>query len=295
VDLSVIVILHNMQREAVRTLSSLSRQVQTGLGGVEYEIIAIDNGSCLPLQPAQIAPFGAGLKYINLETDSVSPVGAVNLGAQVAKGDYVAVIVDGARMASPGLIGTSLLGTRLAASPFVFALSWHLGPKIQNVSMLEGYDQAVEDDLLASIAWPDDGYRLFDISTIALSSEGGFLAGVPPECSWFCMKRSTFLDIGGFDTGFVSPGGGLVNHEFRNRVLTVPGITPVGVLGEGVFHQFHGGVATNVPLAEHPWESFEVEYRRLRGASFSPLPAPTPLYVGRMCARARRFLMQPHG
>jgi hypothetical protein len=198
-------------------------------------------------------------------------------------------------MASPGLISTSLLGAGLAANPFVFALAWHLGPKIQNISMLEGYDQAAEDELLESIEWPDDGYRLFEISTIASSSEAGFLAGVPPECSWFCMKRSTFLDIGGFDTGFVSPGGGLVNHEFRNRVLTIPGITPVGVLGEGVFHQFHGGVATNVPLAEHPWESFDVEYRRLRGTSFSPIPAPTPLYVGRMCDGARRFLFQPHG
>jgi glycosyltransferase involved in cell wall biosynthesis len=295
VDLSIIVIFHNMQREAARTLSSLGRGVQRGLRDIEYEVIAIDNGSSLPLQPAHIEAFGDGLHYVNLETASVSPVGAVNLGAQIAKGKYVAVIVDGARMASPGLISTSLLGTRLAANPFVFALSWHLGPKIQNISMLEGYDQAAEDRLLESIAWPDDGYRLFEISTIAASSEGGFLTGVPPECSWFCMKRSTFLDIGGFDTGFASPGGGLVNHEFRNRVLTIPGITPVGVLGEGVFHQFHGGIATNVPLSEHPWESFDVEYRRLRGTNFSPIPAPAPLYVGRMCTQARRFLLPSTG
>ncbi len=294
-DLSIIVILHNMRREAVRTLRSLSRELQQGLGGIKYQVIAIDNGSSQPLQPADIDPFRDHVTHIFLETDSVSPVGAINLGAQIAKGEHVAVIVDGARMASPGLISASLLATRLATSPFVFALSWHLGPKIQNISMLEGYDQAIEDALLESIAWPDDGYRLFEISTIAPSSEPGFLAGVPPECSWFCMKRSTFLEMGGFDPGFASPGGGLVNHDFRNRVLEIPGIVPVGVLGEGVFHQFHGGVATNVPLVEHPWESFDVEYRRLRGANFSPIAGPTPLYVGRMGDQARRFLAPSQG
>jgi hypothetical protein len=75
----------------------------------------------------------------------------------------------------------------------------------------------------------------------------------------------------------------------------VEGITPVGVLGEGVFHQFHGGVATNVPLVEHPWESFDAEYRRLRGESFTPAPSPEPLYVGSMRPAPRRFLFAPQG
>jgi hypothetical protein len=295
VKLSVIVVFHDMQREAVRTLHSLSRMGQTGIADLEYEVIAIDNGSSRPLQPAHFAAFQEDMAHINLQTDAVSPVDAVNLGARIAKGEYIAVIVDGARMASPGLISTSLLGTQLAAEPFVFALAWHLGPKIQNVSMLEGYDQAAEDALLESIAWPSDGYRLFDISTIASSSEKGFLTGVPPETSWFCMKRSTFLKMGGFYEGFTSPGGGLVNHDFRNRVLEIPGIVPVGVLGEGVFHQFHGGVATNVPLKDHPWENFDQEYRRLRGAAFTPVAGPEPLYVGSMNAAARRFIFPTQG
>lgn len=288
--LSIIVICHNMRREASRTLRSLSRALQIGIDGIEYQIIAIDNGSSQPLDSSEVRRLGSEITHVNLETSAVSPVGAVNLGAQIASGDYIAVIVDGARMASPGLIRTSLLATQLASEPFVFALSWHLGPKIQNISMLEGYDQAAEDDLLAGIAWPADGYRLFEISTIAPSSEGGFMNGVPPECSWFCMKRTTFLEMGGFEPGFASPGGGLVNHDFRNRALQIPGITPIGVIGEGVFHQFHGGVATNVPLSEHPWESFDTEYRRLRGSNFAPIPAPEPLYIGRMGTSARLFL-----
>lgn len=293
--LSVVVIFHNMRREAVRTLFSLGRAGQTDVEDLDYEVIAIDNGSSVPLAPSHVESLPPNIRYCRYETASVSPVGAVNWGVQMARGEYVAVIVDGARMASPGLLHATMLGTRLVGEPFVFALAWHIGPKIQNVSMLEGYCQAVEDELLNSIAWPEDGYRLFGISTIAPSSETGFLTGVPPECSWLCMRRSTFLAMGGFEEGFVSPGGGLVNHDFRNRALAIDGITPVGVLGEGVFHQFHGGVATNVPLVEHPWESFDAEYRRLRGSSFVATPSPDPLYVGTMHPAARRFLFLQQG
>lgn len=81
-----------------------------------------------------------------------------------------------------------------------------------------------------------------------------------------------------------------MNHDFRNRVLGIPGIVPVGVLGEGVFHQFHGGVATNVPLTDHPWENFDQEYKRLRGKAFAPIAGPDPLYIGSMSAAARRFV-----
>ena len=136
--LSIVVIFHDMRREAVRTLFSLGRAGQTGIESLEYEIIAIDNGSRIPLAPEYVESLPANVRYCRYETASVSPVAAVNWGAQVASGEYVAVIVDGARMASPGLLHATMLGTQLVPEPFVFALAWHLGPKIQNVSMLEG-------------------------------------------------------------------------------------------------------------------------------------------------------------
>ena len=196
----------------------------------------------------------------------------MNLGAAMARGEYLAVIVDGARMASSRLVAHTLMGAKLCTDPAVFSLSWHLGPDVQNKSMLEGYNQAVEDELLDSIDWPHDSNRLFEISTLAQSSGGGFLGGVPSEFSWICTRRDTFLALGGFDEAFQSPGGGQVNHDFRNRLMTRPGITPVMLLGDGVFHQFHGGVATNVPMAQHPAESFREEYKRLRGEYYRPAP-----------------------
>lgn len=291
-QLSVVVIFHNMQREARRTLYSLSNAYQAGVDTSEYEVIAIDNGSAQPLLADEVRGYGPNFRYDFFETESVSPVDAVNAGAAMATGKHIAVIVDGARMATPGLIWSTLKGLQLFPETFVCALSWHLGPDIQGMSMQKGYDQAEEDRLLASIKWPEDGYRLFEISTIAPSSRKGFLGNVPPECSWFAMPRDLFLKIGGFEPRFRSPGGGLVNQDFRNRVLSMPGITPVVLLGEGVFHQFHGGIATNVRTQDLPIKiaQFREEYFSIRGSRTVFQASPSAVFFGKLPKQSRRFI-----
>jgi glycosyltransferase involved in cell wall biosynthesis len=283
-----------MRREAQRTLHSLSTAYQVDVSVSDYEVIAIDNGSTQALSAEEVQRHGPNFRYHYYQTDSVSPVDAVNMGAQFATGEHVAVIVDGARMATPGLIWATMKGSEMFANPFVCALSWHLGPDIQGMSMQHGYNQAEEDRLLDSISWPEDGYRLFDISTIAPSSKKGFLEGVPPECSWFAMPRSMFLDMGGFDERFRSPGGGLVNHDFRNRVLTRPIIAPVVLLGEGVFHQFHGGIATNVRTQDLPptLALFREEYERIRKKKLRSSKSPPAVFFGKVPLHARRFFTE---
>ena len=49
---------------------------------------------------------------------------------------------------------------------------------------------------------------------------------------------------------------GLVNLDFFRQVVESSLCTSGILLGEGTFHQFHGGVATNVSLDEHPWILF---------------------------------------
>src|SRR5262249_1257950 len=43
--LSVVVVFYNMRREAARTLHSLSRTYQQDIGDLDYEVIAVENGS----------------------------------------------------------------------------------------------------------------------------------------------------------------------------------------------------------------------------------------------------------
>jgi glycosyltransferase involved in cell wall biosynthesis len=288
--LSIIVVFHNMVREAERTLYTLGTTYQSESYCEDYEVIAVDNGSTNPLDPERVQQFGPQFSYHYLETTSVSPVDAVNTGVQLSNGELIGIIVDGARMASPGLIRQTRNVARLYANPFICSLSWHLGPDIQNRSMLDGYDQTREDTLLDSIDWRRRGYDLFTISTLAPSSEPGFLAPIPPECSWLSMRREQFLALGGLDSKFQSPGGGYVNHDFRNRALATPNIAPIVLLGEGVFHQFHGGVATNVSLEQHPGWRFKEEYLRIRGTDYLTTDTPAVTYFGTLPFQSRCFL-----
>lgn len=289
-DLSIVVVFHEMRREAERTLYSLSPSYQEDLEDLRYEVIAIDNGSAKPLGERFVERFGAPFRYEYRETESVSPASAVNFGVGLARGEFVGIIVDGARMASPGLISRSFEALKLFGRPAVFALSWHLGEQVQNVSMLSGYDQSVEDRLLDSVDWRTDGRRLFDISVLAQSSGRGFFGGVPTEFSWICLKKRQFEAIGGFDESFVSRGGGMVNHDFRNRLVASPEVRPVMILGEGVFHQFHGGVATNVPMDRHPQAEFRAEYERIKGGPYEAVEAPEVFHYGTMPAAALKFV-----
>lgn len=289
-QLSIVVIFHDMAREAPRTLQSLAPPYQHGVRAAEYEIIAIDNASTEPLDQARIEAIAPNIRLHRHETASVSPVGALNLGADMARGAHLAFIVDGARMASPGLVAGSLRALGLSPMPFLCSLSWHLGPDVQNRSIEQGYDQAAEDRLLSEIAWPADGYRLFEISTLAQSSAPGFLGGFPVECSWLCLSRAGHDRLGGYDAAFQSPGGGLVNHDIVTRAAALGGFGFIVLLGEGVFHQIHGGVATNVKLSDHPIGDFQNEYEGLRGARYAPPRIGNVTYCGAMPAAARRFI-----
>jgi len=290
--LSIIVIFHNMRREAARTLYSLSSRYQMDITAEDYEVIAIDNGSTSPLDPNQIESFEGNFKYHFFDTQSVSPVEAINFGTRQANGQYVAIIVDGARMVTPGIIAATLGALQKFENPFVCTLAWHLGPDVQRKAIETGYCKATEDGLLQSIDWPDNGYRLFEISTLAPSSAMGFEAGMPMEFSWSAVARSTFLHIGGFDTRFQSPGGGLVNHDYLKRVLALGNIEPVVLLGEGSFHQMHGGIATNAKPDALPFEGFAAEYRNIRGEDFVPAANIKPSYFGEVPDNAVRFTKQ---
>ncbi|MDG6348459.1 hypothetical protein QAA18_06830 [Luteimonas sp. 8-5] len=276
--LSVVVNFHDMRREAARTLHTLSPDYQRGVDAVDYEVLAVENGSSAPLDPADVIVHGPNFHYLRIERGGPSPCAAINHAAATARGQWLMVCIDGARMLSPGLLHHALAALASHHRPFVYTLGMHLGPKPQNESMEDGYDQRVEDALLESIDWRGQGYRLFRASSVAYSSHNGFFSRLS-ESNCFALRREDYRALGGLDERFDSPGGGLANLDFFNRAHALPGVEPVMLLGEATFHQFHGGVATNVPRAEHPWPRMAAEYERIRGRAFASDP-PLPEYQG---------------
>src|SRR5437867_3979840 len=138
---------------------------------------------------------------------------------------------------------------------------------------MHGYTKQVEDELLASIGWPEDGYRLFTIAALAASSELGWFVPVA-ESNCFFVRAETFDRIGGFDERFDLPGGGLANLDVYSRLCDLENAEPVVLLGEGTFHQLHGGVMTNVSQERNraQWIELERQYRSIRN---KPYERPT--------------------
>lgn len=284
--LSLIVVFHDMAREAPRTLHTLSPSYQRGVSPAEYEVVVVDAGSAVPLAREAVEAHGGRFSLHRFDP-SPSPAAAINAAVRRSDGDAVMVCIDGARMLTPGVVRLTIDAFRAWADPLVATLAWHLGPKLQNESMLEGYDQAAEDRLLGTVDWRRDGYELFRIAAFAGSSRRGWICPLS-ESNAVAVRRDRYESLGGFDEAFVTPGGGLVNLDFHRRACAVAAPV-VHLLGEGTFHQFHGGVATNVPASRHPFAVFHDEYVRLRGEPFAP-PTAAPLLLGGVPPQALPFL-----
>lgn len=277
--LSVIVVVYDMAREAPRTLHSLALPYQMGITADDYEVLVMDNGSPQPLGPDLVRGFGSQFKYHYIRNAAKSPAAAINLGASLSRGEFLGIYIDGARIASPGLLSTANLAFGLYKDPVVATLGWHLGPDVQQKSVLSGYDKKTEDALIDSIGWPRDGYRLFEISTLAPSSNRGYFAA-PSESNALFMRRSSFTEMHGFDVAFDEPGGGLVNLDFFIRALEREQSPLVMLLGEGSFHQIHGGASTGAEKpSENRFQTWADKYRRLRGKDWRH-PQKPATYLG---------------
>lgn len=271
--MSVVVVAYDMAREIPRTVQSLSAAMQRGIQQADYEILLVDNGSRQPFDEGLCRRLAPNLRVIRVPAPGPSPVRAINAGLAQARGELVGVCIDGARMASPGLLAAARAASHTHPRAVVGTLAFHLGPDVQPRSVAEGYNQQVEDALLASSGWESDGYRLFDISAFAGSSRDGWFV-VPAETNALFLRRELWSELGGYDEGFVGPGGGLANLDTWARACALPDSGVVLLLGEATFHQVHGGIATNSTTPK--WDLFHEEFVRVRGRAYQrPQPAPT--------------------
>lgn len=290
VDLSVVVVFHDMRREAERALHSLSRAYQEGIEDLDYEVVAVENGSAPDqvLGEELVRSFGPEFRYLDLGAEArPSPAHALNRGIAVARGTALALMIDGAHILSPGVLRNGMLGLREHAPAVVATQRMFLGPGVQPDTVADGYDRAYEDRLLQDVAWPRDGYDLFGVSHFAMDRDW---FDPFPESNCLFAPRAALEQVGGFDETFDLPGGEFANLDAFDRLAGAPGTHLVTILGEAVFHQVHGGMTSNAhDESERKLliTSYAERYEQLRGKQFRP-PREPMYFVGRLDRRSMR-------
>jgi cephalosporin hydroxylase len=268
-----VVNFYNMQREATRTLTSLTRGYQERIGDLAYEVVCVDNGSSPPMERAWVESFGPEFRLVRPDRPLPSPCAAINEAARMARGRYLAIMIDGAHVLSPGVLREAWDSFTDTPTAVVALRPWFVGGDQRWLS-ISGYTREQEDMLFDKIAWPRHGYRLFEISTPVWESPNHWFDGMI-ESNCLFVPRAVYEDIGGMDEQFDEPGAGYANLDLFKRAAAAVPEPLIALLGEASFHQFHDGTTTNVSDVEmeRRVRTYENKYIRLRGAPFAGIKA----------------------
>lgn len=277
--LTVVVIVYQMSSQAARTLFTLSTSYQRDVSAHEYEVLVVENASDDNLSPRRVRRFGPQFRYLRRDESGVSPAPAINVGLAQARGDIIALMVDGARMVSPGVLRNALDAFRIQRNAVVAVPGYHIGYDDHMLREDAGHSLRQDRALLAGIPWRTDGYRLFDISIQSGANPYGYLHPLG-ESNCMFATREQYEAIGGADERFNLPGGGMVNLDMYCELLRPADTRLFLTPGEGTFHQFHGGVTTQADAERAAlMTEFNRNYYEIRGTSYFA-PEKEPYFIG---------------
>ncbi len=288
--ISVIVVAYRMARQLENTLFTLSADFQQGVTERDYEVIVMENSSGDNLSPEVVAALPANFRYVLREEASATPVYAVNEAFALCRGRYVCLMIDGARMVSPGILSGALQAFAITDDAVVAVPGYHLGQDEQHLVAGQRDLAAEEAALLASVDWRTSGYDLFAVSTFSGANRHGYLNPIM-ECNCLFASARNYAAIGHANEAFTLPGGGSINLHMYRSLGMLPGTSLFVLPGEGSFHQYHGGVTTS----SYAEREAEIEKHRVQLHSFWPGGFHSlrrePILLGRVHPLAQPFLI----
>jgi glycosyltransferase involved in cell wall biosynthesis len=292
-ELSIIVIVYDMPIQAMNTLYSLSETYQKNVSENDYEIVVVENKSSNTLDKNAVLALGSNFQYHLRDEKGVSPAHALNFGVKKSSGKYLGLIIDGARMITPRVIEYVLMAFRQSQYSMVAVPGYNLGPSEQQHHVSHQYDEKTERQLLDSIHWKNNGYRLFDIANLSGANHKGALH-LFLECNCLFTNRKVFDDIGGADERFNLLGGGSINLHIYRKIGTHTNSQYYFVLpGEGSFHQFHGGVTTSSREdREALLELFRIQLEAIWDGQFGGALKREPILLGSITSHSLPFLIE---
>ena len=288
---SFVLIVYDMPAQAENTVRSLYTDYQLQANAQDYEVLIVENESSNTMSAKFLKTLPANFHYHLRKETQPTPIHAINYGIELSQGENVCVMIDGARLLTPGVVNNTILGHRLSDLAVVTVPGYHLGYELQQKAVGSGYDVDTERALMESIAWPQEGYRLFDIACFSGSCAAGFF--LPhSESNCISMPKRMWDDLGGYDARFDMRGGGVVNLDMFKRAIEYPGAEHVFLHGEGTFHQFHGGVTTGGEDSEARQKFIDAimaQYQEIRGQKYES-PVSNPIYLGSLSDPAQKFV-----
>lgn len=287
--LSIIVIVHDMPRQALNTLRSLSAGYQRDVVADDYEVIVVENRSPRTIDPAALAALPGRFRHVLRDEAGVSPAAAINAGLAFAQGRQIGLMIDGARMVTPGVIALALAAARITPHALTLVPGYHLGDHEHQFHATHGHSEERERELLRGIDWEHDGYRLFDIACLSGANRHGIFHPFL-ECNCMVLPAGVMHDLGGADERFDLPGGGGLNLALYRRAALHPQTRLFVLPGEGSFHQLHGGVTTSeVEGRQQLLDRIRDQLHELLGEPFTA-PRLQPSLLGSVGGPALRHL-----
>ena len=288
---SFVMVVYDMPDQAQNTVKSLLTHYQVGVSDQDYEVIIVENESKNPMNKAFIEALPNNFYYYLRQEARPTPIYAIEFGVSKTSGENICIMIDGARLLSPGVIRNIVLGHRICDNAVVTVPGYHLGKELQQKAVENGYSIETEREMMCSIGWPADGYRLFDIACFSGSCARGIFLPVS-ESNCISIPREIWSKIGGYDSKFDMRGGGMVNLDLYKRVCEAPGVTHIVLHGEGTFHQYHGGVTTGGEagdVRDQYIQGIKDQYRQIRGEDYAS-PQTNPIYLGTLSPQVQRFI-----
>ncbi|KZR77518.1 glycosyltransferase family A protein [Prochlorococcus marinus] len=256
-ELSIIVgsyeLTHQISNTVTSILSALSQTV------VSAEIIIADNSKSLKTIDSNI------VNYINVNVIDFSeldiPIHAsMNLAVERACGDYLCLMIDGARLWSPNIIRE--VDQYLSLYTVVHVPNYQLGTDYQMYGNHGAGSFKCEDKLLIDCGWPFlKTSQLIELSFLEPH------AGIGPtifESNCLFLSRKMWDEVNGYDLQFQRKDGGFASADLLSRLIE--NNCELKVLADaGTFHQFHFGTTTSSPLqTRKALKEMTLEYFKIR-------------------------------
>ena len=288
---SIILIGYKMPTQLQKTLETLSTEFQRGVRAEDFEVILVENRSTQNLPEAVVEALPENVRYFLRDESGHTPVPAINFAFEKCRGTYIGLIMDGARMLTPGVIDNALKCLRLDSNILGVVPGYHLGMEEQHEHDDPEVALREEAQLLDSVDWRRDGYELFRISTWSGANRNGYLHPIM-ECNCLFASRDNYEAIGYANTDFTLRGGGSINLHIYRSLGMLPHTRVFVWPGEGSFHQYHGGVTTS----SYDDRQAEIERHRTQLHSYWPggfhALRREPVLFGGVPAQAQPFLAE---